>query len=277
MARAKKTVVRDRHLLYSAAVQSVEADLDFFQRIYRTKRGKPFRLLKEDFCGTAALACEWVRRHKENRAIGVDLDRSTLDWGIEHYVPHLGSSAERLELLCDDVRAVARPRVDVVAALNFSFFVFKTRDDLRVYFKAVRRSLRAGGILFLDTLGGTEAMEDLIERRRIPAEKAFNGVKVPAFTYIWEQVSFNPVDHDFQCRIHFKLRDGRKINHAFVYDWRLWTLPELQELMLEAGFAASEVYLEGWDDDEDDTDGIFRRRKRFENQAAWVAYVVGLT
>ena len=53
-------------------------------------------------------------------------------------------------------------------------------------------------------------------------------------------------------------------------------MPEIQELMIEAGFKSTEVYIEGWDYDEDDTDGVFRRKKYFENQNAWVAYVVGL-
>ena len=41
-ARKKKPIVRDRHRLYSAAVQSVDADLDFFARVYKKKRGRPF-------------------------------------------------------------------------------------------------------------------------------------------------------------------------------------------------------------------------------------------
>jgi len=273
--KKKRAIVRDKHLLYSAAVQSVEADLDFFKRIYKRKRGERFRLFREDFCGTAALACEWVRRRKDHESWGVDLDRRTLDWGIKHNLAKLGSKGDRVHLICDNVLAVDSPRVQVVAALNFSYSVFKTRELLREYFTCVRRSLLPGGIFFLDTLGGTEAMEELKENRRIPAEKAFDGRKVPPFTYTWEQVRFNPVNHDLYCQIHFKLADGTKVKRAFVYDWRLWTLPELQELMLEAGFASAEVYLEGWDEDEDDTDGIFRRRTSFENQTAWVAYVVG--
>ena len=43
---------------------------------------------------------------------------------------------------------------------------------------------------------------------------------------------------------------------------------EMQKGVCEAGG--------GWDDEEDDTDGIFRKRTYFENQAGWVAYVVGL-
>ncbi len=273
----RKRIVRDKHRLYTAAVQSVDADLDFFARIYRRKRGRPFRTLREDFCGTAALACTWVRRNRENRACGVDLDRATLDWGIRNYGPVLGPAAERLELICGDVLAGGHSKADVIAALNFSFCVFHDRPTLLRYFRSVRRSLKPQGIFALDIFGGTEAMEEDDEKRRIDAETALDGFRVPAFTYIWDQVRFNPVDHRILCHIHFEPGDGTRMRRAFSYDWRLWTLPEIQELMIEAGFAETEVYVEGWDDDEDETDGIFRRRKRFENQAGWVAYVVGLT
>ena len=265
----------DRHLLYSAAVQSVEADVDFFERVYRTTHGRRFRRLREDFCGTAVLACEWVRRREENRAWGVDLDRRTLDWGVRRYVPRLGPAAARLELIRGDVLETVTPKVDVVAALNFSYSVFKTRELLLRYFRRVRGSLRPAGLFVLDAYGGTEAICEDVERRRIAACKSFDGTKVAAFTYVWEQARFNPIDHHTVCYIHFKLRDGTELRRAFKYDWRLWSLPELREVMLEAGFAQADVYLEGWDDEEDETDGIFRRRTRFENMSGWVAYVVG--
>ena len=67
-----------------------------------------------------------------------------------------------------------------------------------------------------------------------------------------------------------------KLRKAFTYDWRLWTLPEIQELLREAGFASTEVYVDGWDEETEEGDGIYRRRTVLENQAAWVAYVVGL-
>jgi len=76
------------------------------------------------------------------------------------------------------------------------------------------------------------------------------------------------------CHINFKLRDGTRMKKAFTYDWRLWTLPEMRELLLDAGFLSADVYVEGWDDEEDESDGIFRKRKYFENQEGWVAYVV---
>ena len=93
-------IVRDKHLLYSAAVQSVDADVDFFERIYKSKRSRRFRRLKEDFCGTAALACEWVGRGPRNEAWGVDLDRPTLEWSRKRYVPKLNSSVSFGTMSC---------------------------------------------------------------------------------------------------------------------------------------------------------------------------------
>ena len=128
-------------------------------------------------------------------------------------------------------------------------------------------------MLVLDIFGGWESHALEIEEKEVEPEER----DLEDFTYIWEQARFNPITHHILCYIHFKLADGKHLKRAFTYDWRLWSLPEMQELLLEAGFESTEVYVEGWDEDEDETDGIFRRRKRFENQSGWVAYVVGLT
>jgi cyclopropane fatty-acyl-phospholipid synthase-like methyltransferase len=215
-----------------------------------------------------------VRRGAGHEAWGVDLDRATLDWGRKHYVPRLKKSAARLHLLCRDVLEVTAPKVDLIAAQNFSYSVFKTRDELRTYFRKARQSLRDRGLLVLDAWGGTEVIQEDVEERKIEAERAFDGTKIPAFTYVWEQKRFNPIDHHMLCHIHFRLRGGKQIKRAFTYDWRLWTLPELRELLEQAGFISSDVYVEGWDEEADDSDGIFRRRAYFENQEGWVAYVV---
>jgi hypothetical protein len=128
----------------------------------------------------------------------------------------------------------------------------------------------------MDLFGGTESMTEVEERRKIASSRAPDGSKVPAFHYYWEQASFNPVDHEIVCHIHFKVPGRKKrIKRAFTYHWRLWTIPELRELLDEAGFASSEVYAEGWDDDAQDGDGNFRKKSRFENDAGWIAYVVG--
>ncbi|MDH3626197.1 MAG: class I SAM-dependent methyltransferase [Acidobacteriota bacterium] len=272
--KKKAAAIHDRHLLYTASVQSVDADIEFFERVYKSKNRKRFTDLREDFCGTAVLACEWVRQKATHRAWGVDLDRPTLDWARKHYLPVLGEAVDRLHLMEADVLKGEAPKVDVIAALNFSYCIFKTREQLRAYFAAARRGLRSDGVLILDVFGGTEALIEDKEDRKITSCRSFDGRKIPAFTYGWEQASFNPIDHEIRCHIHFKLPDGKKIKRAFTYDWRLWMLPEMRELLDEAGFRSSDVYLEGWDDEADDTDGIFRKRKRFENQDGWVAYLV---
>ena len=70
------------------AVQSVDADLKFFKRVYKKQNGGRFHRLREDFCGTAALACAWVRSHRDNVAFGVDLDPEPLAWSLRHNVFH---------------------------------------------------------------------------------------------------------------------------------------------------------------------------------------------
>ena len=267
--------VPSRHALYEAAVQNVEADIEFFERVYKERHGRPFRVLREDFCGTATLACAFASGSAEHESWGVDLDRETLDWGRENRIRPLPPEAqERVHLLCDDVLAADCPPADVVAALNFSYFVFKTREALLTYFRSALKSLASGGALIMDLFGGSEAMGDLEESDRKDAMTHPDGIRTPEFTYTWEQTRFNPVTHEMLCHIHFKLSGGRKLKRAFTYDWRMWTIPEIRELLAEAGFSASEVHIEGWDDEKDESDGVFTRKDRFENQESWLAYIV---
>jgi SAM-dependent methyltransferase len=266
---------RDPYALYEAAVQAVDYDLDFIERVYRGGRGRRFRDFREDFCATAHLAAQWVLRRPQNRAWGVDLDPRPLRWCRRHRLPVMREAAGRLTLIRRDVRAVRQPKVDVVAALNFSYWVFKRRPELLEYFRAVRRSLKPGGMLVVNAFGGTEAMAALVEKRRVAATNAVDGSPIGPFTYLWEHVSFDAIDHHIVCRIHFRFPDGTRMRRAFTYDWRLWSLPEVEEAMLEAGFADAEIYVEGWDDKKNVADGIYRRRRRFPNQEGWLAYVVG--
>lgn len=271
MAKARPSV--DRHSLYEAAVQNVEADLDFIDRVYKKINGKRARLLHEDFSGTASLACSWVSRRAKNEAIAVDLDNDVLEWGREHRVAPLGKAAARVTLLCADVRHIDRPRVDVRTAFNFSYCLFEDRAEMRRYFSTVKRSLRPGGLFFLDLFGGTESLCPIKEETKIEASRDPDGRHVPAFTYVWEQASFNPIDHHMDCHIHFRLR-GKKMKRAFSYSWRLWTLPEIREMLSESGFGSVEVYTEGWDEESDESDGVFRLRRRFDNEGSWIANIV---
>jgi SAM-dependent methyltransferase len=262
--------------LYEASVQSVDADLDFIEQVWRREHGDRPHTLREDFCGTASLCARFVVRDAANRAFGVDLDPRPLAWGREHRLALLDEeAASRVELHQADVREPLAVSTDVTVAFNFSYWVFGTRAEMLGYFRAAHRGLRPGGMFLLDAFGGSDSECALSETTRIARSHDPDGSVIPAFRYTWEQASFNPVDHRIVCHIHFE-RGGRHRRRAFTYDWRFWTLTELRELLAEAGFRESRVYVEGWDDETDEPNGVFRIRKRFDNEGGWIAYIVGL-
>jgi len=250
----------DRHVLYQKAVQCVEAEIDFVDETFADLRKRPAELIREDFGGTANTSCEWVRRREENRAFAVDLDGEVLEWGRTHNVAALPKAAQpRISLIQDNVLSVDTGPVDAVLAMNFSYWCFKDRETLRGYFSHVRDSLVDDGIFFLDSFGGYEAYCVMEEPR-----------KCDGFTYVWEQAEYNPINGDAVCKIHFKFRDGSKLKDAFIYEWRLWSLPEIQELLLEAGFSDVTIY---WDSTEEG-DGIYEPAEVGEPDAGWLCYIV---
>lgn len=265
-----------KHALYEASVQNVESDADFVERVYRKSRGRRAHSLREDFCGTASLAAHWVTRHRKHVAYGTDLHQPTLDWGMEHRVGLVGKKAKRVHLECGNVLHVHEPRVDVQVAFNFSYFVFHTRDELGRYFQAVAQSLDDEGIFVLDCFGGSASVIELEETTEVEGRTDPAGFELPDFEYVWDQQAFNPIDHRLLCSIHFRFGKEREMRRAFRYDWRFWTLPEIRELLADAGFAQSHVYVEGWDEEEEGGDGVFRKRKRFDNEGGWLAYIVAL-
>ncbi|HXV59123.1 MAG TPA: class I SAM-dependent methyltransferase [Vicinamibacteria bacterium] len=255
----------DRHVLYQESVQAPDVDARFLARYFKRYTGQPLRTFREDFCGTAILSCEFVKLHRENRALGVDLDGPTLEWARSNNLSALApAQRERIQLIRDDVRRVRRPRVQLLAALNFSYSVFKTRQDMGAYIENTYRSLEPGGLLVLDAWGGGQVQFRMKERKKL------NG-----FTYIWDQADFDPITHHIICKIHFEFRDGTRTKNAFVYDWRLWTLPELRELMAVAGFEDVHVLWEGTDRKSGEGNGVFRRVERGGDEEAWIAYVIG--
>jgi hypothetical protein len=76
--------------------------------------------------------------------------------------------------------------------------------------------------------------------------------------------------------IHFEFDDGSRINRAFRYDWRLWGLFELRDLLDDAGFSKTEVYWEGTDRQTGEGNDVFRRRERAEDDPAWICYIAGI-
>ncbi len=256
----------DRHRLYELSVQCPEAEVDFIDRNYRLLRGRSARLLREDFCGTASVCCEWVRRRKTNRAIGVDIDSEVLAWGRAHNLASLSNdAAARVSLLEQDVLAAESPPADIIAAMNFSYWLLTDRATLARYFHRVRNALKDDGIFFLDAYGGYDSYRVITEERQI---ESVDG----QFTYVWEQEKYDPVTGRLVCHIHFTLSDGSRLERAFSYDWRLWSLPEIRELLAEAGFGRVICYWQGWDE-EGNPDGVFVPVEEGEPDAGWIAYL----
>ena len=254
----------DRHVLYQESVQCVEAEIDFVDETFQALRRRKPRYLREDFCGTANTSCEWVRRRRNHVAVGVDLDPEVLDWGRRNNIPALkGNGPQRIELLRQDVLKVKTHPMDIVLAMNFSYWLFMDRKTLKRYFSRVREALVDDGIFFLDAYGGYDAPREIRER-----------TEHEGFTYIWDQAEFNPIDGHMKCHIHFKFDDGSWLKRAFSYEWRLWTLPELRELLEEAGFRSNTVYLQGTDEETGEGNGIFEATEVGEPDAGWIAYIV---
>ena len=104
-AKSSRFAGVDLYSLYEASVQSVDADIDFIEQVWRREHGGRPRTLREDFCGTASLCARFVLRGAENRAYGVDLDPRPLAWGREHRIALLDEeAASRVELHQADVR-----------------------------------------------------------------------------------------------------------------------------------------------------------------------------
>ncbi len=269
MVAKKKTYLTarnaDKHYLYQESVQAPETDARFLARYYKKLNDRPGRIFREDFCGTFILSCEFVKLHRQNQAMGIDLHGPTLNWGREHNLIDLSSEQRRrVHLVRDNVLNVRSPKADIIAAMNFSYAVFKTRQDFRAYIRNSYRSLKKDGIFIMDAWGGSQTQVLMQEKKRLRG-----------FTYIWDQADFDPLTHHILCKIHFEFRDGTRMRNAFVYDWRLWTLPEMQELMNEVGFRDVHVLWEGTDRKTGSGNGAFRRVNRGGDEQAWIAYVIG--
>ena len=251
----------DIHQLYEDSVQCVEAEIDFADETYRDIRGRPAVSLREDFCGTMNTSTEWIRRRKTNIAYCVDVNEKVLAWGEENHLSKLTSGQrKRIKIVNDDVTSVNTPLVDIILAMNFSYWIFKDRKSMVDYYRHAYNSLADDGIFFLDCFGGAEAFQEMKE------DTEYDG-----FTYVWEQNKYNPITGDGLFYIHFKFNDGSKIKKAFTYNWRVWTIPELTEMLDDAGFKAH-VYWEGTDDDEGN--GVFTRATKGDADDSWIAYIV---
>jgi SAM-dependent methyltransferase len=257
----------DKYYYYSLSVQSTAADVEFIQQVYQEWRSKKAHLLREDFCGTFGLCTAWVQAGNDTEAYGVDLDPEPIAYGKIHNLSALTSAQQaRVHIELADVLQHTPPAADIVCAMNFSYFIFKQRATLKAYFAKIYENLKPDGMLFLDCFGGSKCTEANEE------ETEDDDLK---YSYFWDQDSFDPISNDATFYIHFQRYGEHKRQRVFTYHWRMWSLPELRDILAEVGFRSSHIYWEG-NDDEGDGNGEFTRVEQGEECEAWVAYVVAL-
>lgn len=255
----------DKYVLYQRAVQSAEQDVEFLFQTYKAIRQEQPKHLREDFCGTCLLSSYWVRLGSEFTTESYDIDPEPLAWGNENNLAPLGEVGTRVKQYLEDARNPSRLPPDVRCAQNFSYWVFKTRKEMLDYFEGVFNDLSDDGIFVVDLHGGPESMQELEEETEMDDE---------SFTYVWDQDSINPITGEARLHIHFRFPDGSEMTDAFIYDWRLWGLPELKEILLDAGFPFVDCYWEGTDEDGESGNGEFTISNEGEACLSYVAYLV---
>lgn len=260
----KALSMKEKYHYYEAAVQNPSFEVETMEKLYFEIRNKEPISLREDFCGSGAITSLWGRREGKV-AWGVDLDPEPLEEGKKRHYHHLSDKQKKgVHYSCADVLTF-NERTDIVCAFNFSYFIFHERAKLLHYFKTVHKSLNKDGLFMLDIFGGPESMVELEEKQ------ARDG-----FTYYWDCQSFNPLTHLCRYAIHIKPKGKAKHKDLFVYNWRFWSVPEVVDLLKEAGFSDVKTYWEE-DDEEDETgSGVFYETQEAENCEAWVTYIIGV-
>ncbi|MDX2148080.1 MAG: class I SAM-dependent methyltransferase [Planctomycetota bacterium] len=249
---------------------------DLGSRAKRTSIAGP-RTLREDFSGTGALAREWTASDPNARAILVDSDPAPLEWARALLTP---DQIRRTQLIQADVMT-CQARCDALVASNFPIGYFHERAALLSYLRASRERLRRGGILVCDLYGGPDAWTPGVMKQSLKLGKR-------RVVYSWHQQSCDPLSGRVHCAMHFEVgpepnagrnsskRRARTLRNAFTYDWRLWSIPEAQDAMLEAGFRAVDIYDElGGAIDQDGNLHVRPVRAGEPLGSAFVVYLVG--
>ncbi|OIQ19161.1 MAG: hypothetical protein BM556_07700 [Bacteriovorax sp. MedPE-SWde] len=255
-----------KYQLYESSVQNHECDIEFINKQYKKFFKKPALTFREDFGGTAAMACDWVKQSPDHKAWGIDLDPEPIAYGKENHYSRLNDNQKsRMEYIEGNVLADYPFKADITVAFNFSYFIFKERRLLVEYFAKVKEGLSKDGVFFVDIFGGTEARQELQEE-----------TEHDNHTYFWDCDSYNTLTEEVLYYIHFKdHKDGKMYRKAFTYDWRMWSVGEIKDAMLDAGFSNVVTYWEGTDDD-GTGDGEFYSSKDEENCESWVTYIAAM-
>ncbi len=254
----------DKYVLYQESVQNVDFELDFIKQTFKALRGRKPHSMREDFSGTSLASVYWVAMKSTHKAIAIDIDPDVLSWCRKNNLPDLSAKQQkRLQIIQGNVLDVYNKPVDFIQAFNFSYWCFQERRQMLDYFITCRANLKKDGVLFLDAYGGFEAYQTQKEHR-----------KVSDFTYIWEQAKFNAVTCEQTCHIHFKFKDGSKLKRAFSYTWRIWGAKEIREILIDAGFKKTTLYLQAFDEKTDEALDEYIATDEADDFACWLGYIV---
>lgn len=215
-----------KHDLYEACVQSPPE----MTLMLRAIHGQDPKLLGEDFAGTAALSRHWIETVADGEAIAVDIDADTLAVAGTH---------PKLQTVIGDVHDIDA-KVDCLFVGNFSIGYLHTREELIAYLEHAISRLKENGVFVCDTYGGETAYIRGNSDRDVELDGGL------MCKYRWEQREADPITGMVTNAIHFQVFDGDELiggmHDAFIYRWRLWSLPELRDAMRQVGFLSTDIY-----------------------------------
>ena len=233
------------------------------QQVYQQARGASAIHFREDFCGTAVTLCAWIEQGPEFTGEGHDIDPEPLQWGKQNNFKPLGKARRQASLRVADAREHSILAPDIRCAFNFSYWIFRKRGVLLEYFRAVRNDLAAGGVFVLDLHGGSEVFS---EQEQV--------TDCGDFELVCHQTDVSPVDHSANLALHFRFPDGSEMHNAFRYRWRIWSLPEITDILREAGF--KDIRCHWCIDEEDQEETRYELTRIGYNDPAWVACLAAL-
>ncbi|MEO1278626.1 MAG: class I SAM-dependent methyltransferase [Planctomycetota bacterium] len=220
--------------LYEVCVQSPSHVVDLLRAIHGDE---PTRL-GEDFAGSGAVSRNWVTLGDDYESWCVDRDEAALS---------RCDGIDRIHTRVGDVHEESTP-ADAIWVGNFSIGYHHDRASLLAYLRHVRTRLRSGGVFVCDTYGGESAylLGEVHRFHQLPQHLAPDGTGGWRVRYTWEQRDGDPLTGMVTNALHFRIERAGVIENelidAFIYRWRLWSVPELRDAMAEAGFASTAVY-----------------------------------
>lgn len=252
--------IPDRFECYELCVQSPRHVVGFLRALFLAENGSDPTVLGEDFSGTCAVARRWCKELDGASAVCVDFDREALAWArarasddaVVNQIRFVHADCFTEAGATAHAAATNEPSrdlpCDVCFVGNFSIGYAHDRSTLVRYLARTReRLLRgrhgfSGGVFVCDTYGGAGAFT------LGGIERTHPGRRGEVIRYAWAHEHADPttamVTNSISLRVE---RDGEIVAEyprAFEYHWRLWSIAELREAMLEVGFERTSVYLE---------------------------------